>query len=143
MSKHDLTADQLRAVFDFDPLTGVFSRRIEMGRNGRFKAGQPAGGVDSNGYVLLRLGAHRYSGHRLAWLYVHGKWPTLQIDHINGIRSDNRISNLREASHFINAQNETRPRANNTSGFLGVCWHKWSRRWVAQVWIDGKLRTVG
>jgi hypothetical protein len=80
-------------------------------------------------------------GHRAAWLYVHGKWPNGQIDHINGDRSDNRISNLRDVSHSVNQQNVHRPRRDNASGFLGVTRQK--NLWTSQVTVSGKTLHLG
>ena len=83
-----------------------------------------------------------YSAHRLAWLYVHGAWPTGQIDHINGDRGDNRISNLRDVTPALNTQNQRRAaRSNKSSGLLGVTANR--GRWLAQISIGGKSRNLG
>lgn len=143
MSKYNIAASYVNSVLSYDPAYGVFKWLVDVGRYGRIKAGSEAGGIDSNGYVLIRLLGHRYSAHRLAWFYVFGQWPKEQIDHINGCRSDNRIDNLRPASHLLNAQNIHRLQSNNTSGFMGVSWHKGTKRWVAQMWINRKNTTLG
>jgi hypothetical protein len=92
----------------YDPATGVFVWRhrpdAPQGWNTRF-AGKPAGSVDFFGYTNIRIIVSTYKAHRMAWLFVHGEWPTLEIDHINGDRSDNRIGNLRQATRIQNMQN--------------------------------------
>jgi hypothetical protein len=142
-----LTADQLRAVLDYDPATGVFIWRdrpdIRPSANSG-RRGTLAGTPRKNGYIGICIdGRHRFA-HRLAWLYVHGRWPTAEIDHINEIRDDNRISNLREATH---PQNNTRSKAhrnNGTSGVLGVYPAGTSgSRWQAQVQHLGIVHYLG
>lgn len=77
--------------------------------------------------------------HRLAWFYVHGRWPTADIDHINGNRDDNRLCNLREATRQQNIQNSKR-RSDNRSGIKGVCWVESRGYWLASVKTpDGSL----
>lgn len=95
----------------------------------RAKAGSVAGHSDrSRGYVDIRIDAKKYKAHRLAWLYVHGRWPEKLIDHINGVKTDNRLINLREASAAENAMN-------NPS--LGVYWCKRRRAWRAFISVGG------
>lgn len=104
MAKNDLTAQRLREVLDYDPDTGVFTWKARLG--GRRLAGQPAGIVNKAiGYAVIGLDGCRYYAHRLAWMFVHGRWPILHIDHINGDRADNRIANLRDVSAQTNMQN--------------------------------------
>ena len=80
--------------------------------------------------------------HRLAFLYQTGQWPARQVDHINGVRDDNRWSNLRESTNAQNSQNERRARSSNTVGFLGVSRHR-SGRFRARIVVDGKERSLG
>jgi hypothetical protein len=66
----------------------------------------------------------------------------MQIDHINRVRKDNHIENLRLATPLQNARNRNRSR-NNTSGYTGVYWRKNRKRWVVEIRIDGKDRRIG
>jgi hypothetical protein len=85
---------------------------------------------------------HTYHEHRLAWFYMKGVWPKGDIDHIKGDKSDNRITNLREATTSQNKANE-RIRVNNTSGYKGVTWHRKRRKWEAHIGVNGKGLTLG
>jgi len=110
-----LSAERLRELLHYDPLTGVFTRRSGWGADGR-----TAGGADQRGYVIVKVGGARHKAHRLAWLYVHGEWPKHTIDHINGVKDDNRIANLRDVPQRVNSQNVRKPLRRNGTGFLGV-----------------------
>lgn len=115
----------------YDATTGDFFWRITPSRNTRI--GQRAGRVHYKyGYIQISIRGKRYQAHRLAWLYCHGKWPVGQIDHINRIRDDNRIANLRPATRSQNQANRSL-QANNTSGFKGVVFHKQIGKWVARI----------
>ena len=81
--------------------------------------------------------------HRLAWLYTHGKWPSKYIDHINGVKTDNRIANLREADNGENMQNQRRARRNSKTGLLGVRWNRASGNYVAVITVNRHVINVG
>lgn len=98
----ELTAEVLRELLDYNPETGVFFWRRSRG-NG-VKVGQLAGSMANNGYWQIAVQRRVYRAHRLAWLHYYGEWPSA-IDHINGVRVDNRIVNLRQADGNINEQN--------------------------------------
>jgi hypothetical protein len=83
-----------------------------------------------------------YLMHRLAWLYMTGSFPTEDTDHINHNRSDNRFKNLREVNRSINHQNR-KQKTNNSSGHLGVVWHKQSKAWQAQITANYKSHYLG
>lgn len=138
--KSSLTASELRSILNYDPSTGVFTWARKIARC--IKLGGVAGCMDWYGYTIIRINKNKYGAHRLAWLYVHGVWPRYQIDHVNGIRDDNRICNLREATVAENGQNRKIQR-NNTSGHPGVVWHRGARKWQAQITINGKQLYLG
>lgn len=129
----------LHEDFHYEPATGVFTRRRICDR--RFSVGQQVGDLTSHGYLRFSVRGHRYSAHRLAWLYVNGEWPRLDIDHVNGVKTDNRIVNLRAVSRSVNLQNIRGPRRDNLStGLLGayVCGHRFTSR-ISVLGVDRYL----
>lgn len=114
-----LSAQEARMRMSYDPLTGD----LVIEKHGRCPAlnGRVTRSLDVSGYVQVNLKPHGpIKGHRLAWLLHYGEWPTGHIDHINGVRDDNRIANLRVVENRVNAQNKRIPMVTNKSGFLGV-----------------------
>lgn len=137
----DIDLAELRKCLSYNPETGIFVWRKL--RNCRVKPGDAAGSPFSNGYIGIRFNLRRYLAHRLAWFYVHGEWPAGQIDHINGDRADNRISNLRVADQSHNNANFRRPKRNKT-GFRGVHPSPCKPgRWVARITKYGKSYSLG
>ena len=134
-----LTAETLRQYLDYDAATGLFTRRVT--RKGGARAGDVAGTL-SLGYVRIQLNGGFYMAHRLAWLWVYGHWPSKHLDHINRIKSDNRIANLREVSRSENMQN-TSLSVNNTSGYRGVSYFKQTGKWQAYIATNRKLHHLG
>lgn len=134
----------VRDRLSYDPETGVFMFRFNPDMpncyNNRF-AGKEAG-CFRRGYRVIRLGYKLYPAHRLAWAIYYGEWPTHTIDHINGIRSDNRIANLRDVPHKTNMRN-MRMKSCNTSGVTGVTWKTHDSKWVAQIKVDGRNIYLG
>jgi len=136
-----LTAELVRELLDYDPETGVFLHRTK--RRGS-KQGSVVGTKTANGYRSVAIHKKQYLAHRVAWLYVHGEWPTGQIDHINGIRDDNRLCNLRDVPQNINMQNQrVAHKCKTSTRLLGVYYEKKSGRWYSQIRIDGKSRHLG
>lgn len=135
-----LTAEDLRRVLNYDPQTGAFVWAVAPNR--RIRPGSSAGTPHSRGYVAIKVLGGLYLAHRLAWLHVHGEWPDQFIDHVNGVKNDNRIANLRLANCSQNAANSKRP-ANNTSGAKGVRWHVKDKKWHARIWVSGKQKHLG
>lgn len=134
-----LTAKRLRELIHYDPCTGVFTWRYN--RIGGVAAGQRADSLnDPRGYRRATLDQKRMMAHRAAWLYVYGVMPSGQIDHVNGDKKDNRISNLRPATQSQNKANAPRYR-NNQSGFKGVECD--GNRWKASIRRNRKLHYLG
>ena len=97
-----LNQKRLKEVLTYDSETGIFVWRSKKSRN----KGKVAGHLRSDGYVAITVDSKLYRAHRLAWLYVHSYFPEHDIDHMNGVRDDNRLVNLREASRACNLQNK-------------------------------------
>ena len=135
------TAETLRTLFDYEPESGIFRWRVKPSRS--VKAGDVAGSVRSDGYIVIAVNSRKFLAHRLAYLHFHSVWPEHHIDHINGNPADNRIANLRDASRSVNAQNITRPPKSNTSGFLGVSLSKDTERWRATIYINKRSQHIG
>lgn len=135
-----LTHERLVSVLSYSPQTGEFTWKVSTTNSVR--AGCRAGRKHRDGYITIGIDNCDYLAHRLAWLYVHGKWPENEIDHINQIRHDNRICNLRNATRSENARNRGM-QSNNKSGFKGVCWDKSRNRWAACIRVHGKTIHLG
>jgi hypothetical protein len=131
-----LTVERLRELLHYDQETGIFTHI-----SGNF-AGKRAGSRHPRGYVWIKIGRWSYAAHRLAWVYVNGRWPNHEIDHRNGVRDANWIDNLRESSVGQNNQN-TALYKNNKSGSIGVTWSKAAGRWRARIDVDGKQTHLG
>jgi hypothetical protein len=116
----------------YDPVTGLF---YWTENKGRISKGTKCGSYD-HGYLMVRYQYKPYRLHRLAFLFVHGYMPRI-IDHINRIRDDNRIINLRDATDSQNNANRAK-RGGLTSRYAGVCWDSWAGKWRAEVSKDGK-----
>jgi hypothetical protein len=127
-----LTAERVRELLSYNPETGVFTWLVDSPKGGQRRAGKAAGSVTGDGYHYISIRRRPYLAHRLAWLYVHGEWPSAQIDHRDGNRTNNAIDNLREANRSQNAGNSKRRRT-NTSGFKGVYFCSRTGRYVAQI----------
>ena len=135
-----LTQSELKKHFYYDAETGVFTRLTSVSSNA--KKGDIAGSKCGHGYLLIAINKKRYMAHRLAWLYVYGEWPKGCVDHINHIKNDNSISNLRDVSYKGNSTNMPRNTL-NTSGLTGVYWHKVKEKWQACIGVDGDVLYLG
>lgn len=134
-----LTAEQVIALLIYDPHTGKFFHRT--GRDG-VRALSVAGSADRHGYIRIHLKNKKYFAHRLAFLIMIGRWPAHQVDHVNGVRHDNRWSNLREATRTQNTAN-SRLMATNALGVKGVDWRPREKKFRAQIKVAGKKLHLG
>lgn len=132
------TQDRLREIFDYDGVSLIHKKSHSI-----VKAGEKAGFVSAWGYVIVRVDGAKFYAHRLIWVYVNGDVDGKDIDHINGIRHDNRIENLRLVSRSENNQNLRMARSNSKTGLLGACYHKASNSFIAQIHESGKYRHLG
>ena len=139
-----MVAAELKERLLYDPKAGVFTWIAPPRQNSSLK-GRVAGSFQpsrSSGYWVIGFGRKLYKAHRLAWLYMTGKWPTEQIDHIDGDRVNNAWANLRLATQAQNQANSKRT-IRNQSGYKGVHWRADHSRWAAQIRLDGKNRFLG
>ena len=137
-----VTQTRLKELMDYCPDTGIFTWKIANGR--RIHVGDFAGSVVKKGYVVIGIDGRVYRAHRLAWLYVYGKWPEKYIDHINGSMTDNRITNLRDVDNSTNMENlQCATLRNKSSRILGVSKQSPKKRWRAQITIKGKNVHLG
>jgi len=134
-----LTQDRLKELLFYDAASGVFT--WEKPASNRVKKGSIAGTLDREGYLQIRVDSVAYRAHHLAWIYVYGRKPS-EIDHINRVKSDNSINNLREVSSSDNSKN-VGMYAHNTSGVTGVSWNKDYGKWVAYINSEGKHIHLG
>ncbi len=136
-----ITQAKLKERLFYDAESGEFIWLVARRKD---RLGKVAGANHSKGYRVICISGNYYFCHRLAWLYVHGKWPDGQIDHINANKSDNRISNLRDVSGSQNRQNIYAAMASNkSSGVLGVHWHKRGGKWRSSIRANGKQIHLG
>ena len=140
------TVDFVRRVLSYDPKTGILTwrTRSDVRRQWNTKyAGTQAGSVARSGYRYISFkGLAPVGAHRIAWCHFHGDWPTFTLDHINGMRDDNRILNLRPVDGAENSVNKARQK-NNTSGFVGVSFERQRGLWRARVNFRRMMYDVG
>lgn len=145
--------DQLRAMpaeefatlvlelLDYDKETGLFTWRNPA--NPKW-LGRIAGCLKKDkGYVEIRVKGAQFKAHRLAWVVTYKKWPSDEIDHINGVRHDNRIANLRDVTKSGNICNLKGAKSNSKSGLLGVWYDRYTKRWESQIALNGKNKHLG
>ena len=131
--KKELTITELKKILHYDEKSGLFTW---LETRGSVVAGSAAGYTHkTKGYVEIKVFSKLYLAHRLAWFYTNGEWPKSEVDHINRVRSDNRIENLREASARQNKHNYSKP-VTNTSGVKGVQLQKGRTRYRALIYVN-------
>ena len=134
-----LTQTQLKAQFHYNPETGDFHRKT---RQGIYAPGLVNNAPNKDGYIPMKVEGKIYVAHRLAYLYMLGRFPSRDMDHINHTKTDNRWVNLRAVTPAENARNQPLMKR-NTSGVCGVYWLKKSRCWRASIKTKGKRISVG
>ena len=134
-----MNINELKTLFSYDPNTGAI-QWIAKGK-GMIKK-KAAGTLLHSGYLGICIGPKRWQAHRIAWALHHGAWPKDQIDHINGIKTDNRICNLREATNSQNGKNLGLSKANK-SGVKGVSFENYTQRWKASIKVENKTISLG
>lgn len=128
-------------VLEYRPETGKLLWKVAS-RNRMVKPGDEAGFLSAYGYRQVRVFGATRLAHRVCWLLYYGAWPDGEIDHINRVRTDNRINNLRVAPKSINQQNKRAAQRNSASGILGVTQLS-SGRWRASIRANGKDHHIG
>lgn len=139
-NKEDFSVEYLKSLLKYDPKSGYFFWKIN--KSSRARIGRKTGNKNGNGYIILKVDCYRFQAHQIAWLLVKGKWPKKDIDHIDGNRSNNSISNLREATKQQNAWNMKRKNGENiknTSGTKGVYFNKARKKWEVSIGVGRKI----
>jgi len=120
------------AALDYDVLTGLFTHK---------RSGLSAGFAAPRGYWYLQIKGRKFLAHRLAWLFVHGAWPG-ELDHIDGDRRNNKLSNLRECDRSQNCMNR-KASSRNLSGFKGVSFNERAKAYRARIHVNGRDKFLG
>lgn len=142
MKRETHTAERIREVFDYLPESGTLVWKHKTGR--RVVIGSTAGHITPFGYISVAVDRIKYQAHRLIWLHQYGCWPSGDVDHINGNRSDNRLENLRDVSRRVNLQNRRDAMHKSASGLLGVTFRPNRKsKWVAEIVVDGVKKYIG
>lgn len=139
MRSRKVPPDSIRDVLSYDPETGKFVWLVAVGK--RSVVGSEAGSI-MGGYVVIKYLGEPYLAHRLAWFLEKGSEPPTSIDHINGQKEDNRISNLREATFSQNMAN-TGIWRHNTSGYRGVSKQRRGGKWMSTIRFHRKRYHLG
>lgn len=139
MTEKILSQARLKELLDYNPETGLFTHKLYRG--GRAKKDDVAGTITLDGYIRISIDGKIYKAHRLAWLYVYGHFPKQEIDHINRVRNDNRIFNLRDVNRYVNARNKTQAIKKLT--YPGASWYGRDQRWVSRIRVNGKRIHLG
>jgi len=143
VSKPDITAERLRELLSYDPVSGVFTNRVSRCN---VCAGAVAGSLSkANGYIEVGMDGKSYYAHRLAVLYMTGRWPEGYTDHKDGNRANNAWENLRECSASQNGANSRKKKPNGvaSSELKGIYFAKRDKRWVAEIKVGRKKLSLG
>lgn len=134
-----ITQEKVKEFFDYKNGNLIWRKTL---KKNQVCVGDVAGGIDSNGYRIIKVDGRHYKAHRLVWLWFYGYFPEGFLDHKDKNRSNNKIDNLREASRQCNIRNCGNYK-NNTSGVKGVWWVSRDRKWAVEIVIDGKRVRLG
>ena len=132
---NSINSTRLREILNYDSLTGIFTWKKSFHSP---RIGKVAGTTIKRGYITVGIDKHIYRAHRLAWVYIYDVWPSIGIDHINGIKTDNRIANLREATTSENMQNQYK---SSGKGLLGTTFDQ--GKWNSRIVVNGKYIHLG
>lgn len=149
----EITAEILGTLLRYEPETGKLfwlPRPVEMCAgprdwrrwNNRFAGAEAFAVVDNRGYLKGSIFNRTYAAHRVAWTIATGAWPAAEIDHINRVKTDNRLENLRLATKKQNMRNR-KSLGGASSEYLGVTWHKGRQKWQASIEVDGRCKYLG
>jgi len=128
-----LTQAIVKKHLSYNPKTGVLTRK---------STGEAQLKRAKEGYLRVKIQGKQYPTHRVVWLYTYGEFPENTIDHINGVKTDNRIENLRDVTSTENNRNRSLS-SNNKSGISGVYWCKRYNRWVARIGSKSGKENLG
>lgn len=133
---------RIKSLLSYNPENGLFIWLKKPNKFNHMEIGDVAGTTHKkHGYVVIGCDKKYYKAHRLAWFFTYGVWPEIDIDHINSVKHDNRLANLRLATREQNCQNERKARSNNKTGLLGVHYKDgWYR---ARLHVNGKEKYLG
>jgi hypothetical protein len=135
----NISQEYLKSILHYNPDTGLWTW---IARRPKIRVGDIAGGLSEDGYLKIRIDRKKYLAHRLAHLYMTGKWPDEEIDHEDLCRANCKWDNIREATRTQNFGNQ-RKYSNNKSGIKGVCWDKDARKWLAQIQVNSRKIKLG
>ncbi len=141
LTEAEITSEALHQHLDYNPDTGALVVKPGFGKHG---ACRPVA-TKKDGYLVFKIGGRngrQIRAHRAIWCMVHGQWPKGEIDHINGVRDDNRLENLRELTHRENIIN-MKAKKNNTSGYRGVSKASNANRWIAHICVNYRTIYLG
>jgi hypothetical protein len=136
----DLTAEYLRSILHYDPITGLFTWKVRLSWRGM--PGKTAGRMNGKNRIKIGINNKEYMAHRLAWLYMKSEWPEYEIDHIDEDQSNNIWKNLRHATPSQNHRNRG-PQKNNKTGYKGVCFATRPQKFLASIKHRGKTYGLG
>lgn len=139
MATKRVSIERLKEALEYDPEAGELKWKVA---SGSASPRETAGTKHNRGYVAIGLDGTVMLAHRAAWALTHGHWPEAEIDHRDGDRANNKLANLREATHAQNMTNLALAR-NNSSGVTGVDFMIRKNVWRASIWVDGKKKHLG